>query len=136
MNKLVGLCRVDTPCGRLETRRSVGRTKPVTRRIFVLRLHSADAPYCVAAPIDAVDWPKEVRQSPAAMRYFPTMKRKPNSQNALPGKADRRGPCFLHGADEPELNADEVRQRASRLSGVLSKILTRHDSPEHVDLGR
>jgi len=60
------------------------------------------------------------------------MKTKPNRQKALPGRGGKKG-CFLHGADKPEIDAEQVFDRANRLSGVLNKILTRPDAPEHYE---
>jgi hypothetical protein len=61
------------------------------------------------------------------------MKTKPNSRNVASGHEGKAGRCFLHEEGEPELDAEQVRQRASRLSGTLRKILKRPDSPEHFE---
>ncbi len=51
-------------------------------------------------------------------------------------RGDKRQQAFLHAAAEPELDAAEVRQRATRMSSVLTGILNRRDSPEHIPLER
>jgi|GEM_PF-2468329 len=64
------------------------------------------------------------------------MKLKPTNQKIAMERGDKRQQAFLHAAAEPELDAAEVRQRATRMSSVLTGILNRRDSPEHIPLER
>jgi len=72
---------------------------------------------------------------PQILRYCPTMKLEPKSQIVSPRIGPGKNRQLLEAASRPELDSEQVRQRASRISGVLKEILDRRDSPEHISLG-
>jgi hypothetical protein len=64
------------------------------------------------------------------------MKLKPINQEMAMERGSTQQQAILHAAAGPELDAAGVRQRATRMSSVLTGILNRRDSPEHIPLER